>query len=129
MPSAKCQPGAEEKLVLVPRMIGAVGFPGFVRMLRWTGAWAAHDPAEPHWHLGPVAVDSHLQGKGLGSALMAEYCARLDSAKAVGYLETDKAENVKFYCGFGFQTIAEAPVLNTPNWFMRRDSGETKQMR
>jgi Acetyltransferase (GNAT) domain len=69
-----------------------------------------------------VAVDSHLQGKGLGSALMAEYCARLDGANAVGYLETDRAENVKFYRRFGFQTIAEAPVLNIPNWFMQRDS-------
>ena len=25
-----------------------------------------------------------------------------------------------FYEKFGFQTVAEAPVLDTPNWFMRR---------
>jgi hypothetical protein len=56
---------------------------------------------------------------------MVEYCTRLDGANAVGYLETDKPENVKFYRRFGFQTIAEAPVLNIPSWFMRRASSTT----
>jgi hypothetical protein len=51
---------------------------------------------------------------------MSEYCARLDRARAVGYLETDKPTNVTFYERFGFETIGSAPVLNTPNWFMRR---------
>ncbi len=87
---------------MVP-MLMAIGFLGFVRLLRWTGAWVAHGPPEPHWHLGPVAVDAHLQGKGIGRALIAEYCARLDRANAVGYLETDKTENVKFYRRFGFR--------------------------
>jgi predicted N-acetyltransferase YhbS len=79
-----------------------------------------HDLAEPHWHLGPVGVEPTLQGQGIGTALMEEYCARLDNLAAVGYLETDKAQNVAFYEKFGFRTIAEAPVLGTPNWFMRR---------
>jgi hypothetical protein len=51
---------------------------------------------------------------------MSEYCARLDRARAVGYLETDTPTNVTFYERFGFETIGSAPVLNTPNWFMRR---------
>jgi predicted N-acetyltransferase YhbS len=104
-----------------------VGFTGLARLLDWTRRWAAHDLTEPHWHLGPVAVDSHLQRKGIGSALMVEYCTRLDGANAVGYLETDKPENVKFYRRFGFQTIAEAPVLNIPSWFMRRASSPTSE--
>ena len=120
MPSTSCQPGSGEKLLLLPQMIGAVGFSGLARLVRWTERWATHDLAEPHWHLGPVAVDPHLQRKGIGTALMIEYCTRLDRANAVGYLETDKAENVKFYGRFGFQTIVQAPVLNIPNWFMRR---------
>jgi hypothetical protein len=52
--------------------------------------------------------------------LMVEYCGRLDHLAAVGYLETDKAKNVAFYEKFGFATVTEAPVLETPNWFMRR---------
>jgi GNAT superfamily N-acetyltransferase len=118
--SAECQPRAAEKVILAPRLFLAVGFIGFVRLLRWTQAWAAHDLRETHSHLGPVAVDAHMQRKGIGGALLAEYCARLDRTHTVGYLETDKAENVKFYVKFGFQTMAEARVLMTPNWFMRR---------
>ena len=82
--------------------------------------WAQHDPAEPHWHLGPVAVDAPLQARGIGSMVMSECCARLDRARAVGYLETDKPTNVTFYEKFGFETTGSALVLNTPNWFMRR---------
>jgi predicted N-acetyltransferase YhbS len=82
--------------------------------------WKKHDLSEPHWHLGPVAVDAHLQGIGIGSAMMAEYCARIDRARAAGYLETDKLVNVAFYEKFGFKTIGQTEVLNIPNWFMRR---------
>jgi predicted N-acetyltransferase YhbS len=88
-------------------------------MLQWTQSWAASDDRLAHWHLGPVAVDVHLQGEGIGSALMAEYCERLDRAKANGYLETDKAQNTRFYQRFGFQIVSEGRVLGAANWFMR----------
>jgi ribosomal protein S18 acetylase RimI-like enzyme len=116
----RCQPSATHKLTVLPRIIPAIGPAGFARVGRWMGTWAQHDLAEPHWHLGPVAVDSHLQGRGIGTLLLSEYCARLDRLNAVGYLETDKPTNVAFYEKFGFQTIGAAPVLNMPNWFMRR---------
>jgi len=41
----------------------------------------------------------------------------------MAYLETDKRENVAFYERFGFQTQAQEPVLEVPNWFMVRRSG------
>jgi len=117
-----CQPSFSEKLKLMPRMIPAVGGGTFTRVGRWMGSWARHDPKEPHWHLGPVAVDAPLQRRGIGSLLMAEYCARIDREGGIGYLETDKAGNVFFYERFGFGTVATTPVLDTPNWFMRRAS-------
>ncbi len=122
----RCQPSLIEKLTVLPRIFPAVGTGGFVRVGQWMGAWARHDLAEPHWHLGPVAVDRHLQGRGIGSLLMAEYCARLDRLNAVGYLETDRPTNVTFYERFGFQTTGEAAVLSTPNWFMRRPARSEK---
>ena len=115
-----CQPSVTEKLSVVPRLVPAVGSGAFARVRRWMSTWAQHDLREPHWHLGPVAVDAHLQGTGIGTLLMTEYCARLDRAHAVGYLETDKPSNVAFYERFGFETIGSTPVLNTPNWFMKR---------
>ena len=120
VPPGRCQPTFVENVRLLPRLIPAVGFSAFARVGVWLATWRTHDLAEPHWHLGPVAVDAHLQGRGIGTALMVEYCERLDHLVAVGYLETDKAENVGFYEKFGFETVTEAPVLETPNWFMRR---------
>ena len=90
------------------------------RLLRWLGAWARRDPQEPHWHLGPVAVEAGLQRRGIGRQMMDVFCARMDRERAAAYLETDKLENVAFYRRFGFETIAEATVLGTRNWFMRR---------
>jgi len=120
IPPGKCQPSMKDKLALLPRIVPAVGSGAFTRVGRWTATWARHDPAEPHWHLGPVAVDAHLQGKGIGTVLLNEYCSRLDAREAVGYLETDKEANVRFYERFGFVTVGRENVLEVPNWFMRR---------
>ena len=125
VPPGRCRLSVRDRLMLLPRMLQAIGFAAFRRVGRWLGAWGRQDIAEPHWHLGPVAVDRHLQGGGIGTVLMSEYCARLDSDDAVGYLETDKPQNVTFYQKFGFQTIAGAQILDTPNWFMRRPAGST----
>ena len=120
VPPGRCQPTFIENVMLLPRMIPAIGFSAFARAGRWLATWGKNDLSEPHWHLGPVAVDADLQGQGIGTALMEEYCARLDHLAAVGYLETDKPKNVAFYEKFGFKTVGEEPVLETPNWFMRR---------
>lgn len=118
-PVGTCQPTAMQRLRLTPTLVG-LGPATARRIGEWLGAWAAQDLDEPHVHLGPVAVDRHLQGTGIGSRMMEEHTARLDRAGEVGYLETDKPENVSFYARFGFEVVAEQAVLGVPNWFMRR---------
>jgi ribosomal protein S18 acetylase RimI-like enzyme len=120
LPPGRCQPSATEKITLVPRMIRALGLGGFGRLGRWLGEWSRHDLREAHWHLGPVAVDPNLQGRGIGRALMDASCGRIDRVGAASYLETDKPQNVEFYKKYGFETVEEASILGTPNWFMRR---------
>lgn len=115
-----CQPGTLEKLTVVPSVMLGHPFGTTARVLRWTGEWARRDPREPHWHLGPVAVDSHLQGQGIGSAMLASFCAQMDACGALSYLETDKRENVDFYRRFGFSVAEQAAVMGVPNWFMSR---------
>jgi len=117
-----CQPTSLEKLTVVRSVAfgNPLGTP--MRVLKWASEWARRDLAEPHWHLGPIAVDPHLQGHGIGGAMMADFCARIDDWGALSYLETDKPENVWFYQRFGFSMIAEATILGVPNWFMSRPS-------
>jgi ribosomal protein S18 acetylase RimI-like enzyme len=123
LPPGCCQPSLGERIVLVPRLIPVVGIGGFRRLGRWLGEWGRHDLPEPHWHLGPIGVDVHLQGQGFGRALLQACCSRIDGAGTAGYLETDKPQNVEFYKKHGFETVGEAPILGTPNWFMRRKKG------
>lgn len=118
-PVGRCQPSAIERLRLLPSFV-ALGPRTAARVVRWASAWARRDPDEPHVHLGPFAVDAHLQRQGIGSLIMREHCRRLDAAGEVGYLETDRPENVRFYERFGFEVIGEEPVIGVPNWFMRR---------
>lgn len=118
-PAGTCQPTTGQRLRLLPSML-ALGPRTAARVASWTSAWAAHDPDEPHVHLGPLAVDAHLQGRGIGARIMEENCRRLDTDGALGYLETDKAENVSFYERFGYEVVGEENVIGLPNWFMRR---------
>jgi ribosomal protein S18 acetylase RimI-like enzyme len=121
-PPGCCQPAFGEKASILPAVVlgNAIGVP--LRVVRWVGEWSRRDPADGHWHLGPVAVEPALQGQGIGRAMMADFCRRVDGRGAASYLETDKSENVRFYESFGYGVVAEAPVLGVANWFMLRPS-------
>lgn len=120
-PPGRCRPTMRQRLRLLP-CIARLGPATSVRVHSWTSEWMRRDLAEPHVHLGPVAVDAALQGQGLGSLVMRAHCRRLDARSQVGYLETDKEDNVTFYRRFGYEVVGEASVIGVPNWFMRRPS-------
>jgi ribosomal protein S18 acetylase RimI-like enzyme len=115
-----CQPAAAEKIRILSGLAaeGAVG--AALRVGRWAAEWGRHDPEGVHWHLGPVAVDAHLRSRGIGGAMLAAFCERMDAAGAVAYLETDKHENVGFYERYRFRADAKSSVLGMPNWYMTR---------
>lgn len=114
-----CRAGLGQ-LRMLPAIVG-LGPRTALRIAAWLRVWSGRDLEEPHDHLGPLAVDRHLQGQGIGSTLLAEHCRRLDERGTVGYLETDKPENVRFYEKQGYRVIGEAPALGMPSWFMRRE--------
>jgi ribosomal protein S18 acetylase RimI-like enzyme len=119
MPPGRCQPGLGRQLRLAPALLG-LGPRSTGRTMKWLGTWSKLDPDERHWHLGPVAVDAHLRGRGIGSKLMLAFCERMDAAGEAAYLETDKEINVRFYEKFGFEVVHQEEVLGIPNWFMTR---------
>jgi GNAT superfamily N-acetyltransferase len=114
----RCQPSAHDRLLLAPAMVTAGT--AALRAGRWLSTWAKHDPDSEHSHFGPLAVDLDVQGRGVGTLLLAAYCRQLDDTGQVAYLETDKAENVRLYERFGFVVTGEALVIGVPNWFMTR---------
>ncbi len=119
MPPGNCLPDFGQRLRLLPTLL-SVGPRVAGRTMRWMGVWEKQDPEERHWHLGPLAVDAHLQGMGVGSRLMQVFCAQMDAAREDAYLETDKPENARFYERFGFKVVGEQEVLGVTNYFMLR---------
>jgi GNAT superfamily N-acetyltransferase len=79
-----------------------------------------HDAQRRHWHLGPLAVDAHLQRMGVGTRLLQVSCARVDAAHEDAYLQTDKPENVSFCARFGFEVVGVEEVLGITNYIMLR---------
>jgi len=118
--SPNCQFSSAEKLRLLPTMVKGFGLRSAIRVGGWLSAWSKHDPAEHHVHLGPIGVSPEAQGRGIGRQLMQQFCHQLDERGAVGYLETDRPENVHFYTRSGFGVTGTASIQGVVNYFMRR---------
>jgi GNAT superfamily N-acetyltransferase len=79
-------------------------------------------PKEPHWYLATLGTEPSMQGKGIGSALLADVLARADATGVPAYLESSKETNVPFYARSGFEVIGEVRVPGSPTlWRMWRD--------
>ena len=116
----QCRPGTHEKTRILVGLLGA-GRPAIpIRVLRWAQAWARHEPPAMHWHVGPVGVTPLHQGHGIGTVLMHAVCHHIDGSAGLGYLETDRSQNVAFYERHGFVVGERESVLGVPNWFMTR---------
>jgi GNAT superfamily N-acetyltransferase len=115
-----CQPNTIEKTRVLPAAVIGNPITTPLLILNWVREGSRRDPSEPHWHLGPVAVEPSLQGQGIGTAMLNAFCAVVDSTGAHAYLETDKHENVLLYQRFGFSVVESVQVLGVPNWFMSR---------
>lgn len=120
VPPGHCRPDLREALAMLVILARGRALRHLPRIGRWLRTWARQEPGVDHWHLGPAAVDRARQGEGIGSLLMAAVCERLDREQGVGYLETDKPENVRLYRRGGFEVVAERQVLGVRNWFMLR---------
>lgn len=116
----QCQPSLPQAW----RMLKLLWHAGLLHRLPaiswWLSQWHREDPNVAHWHLGPAAVWPSQQGLGIGSQLLNAACEHLDAAHAIGYLETDKADNVRLYRRGGFAIHRKRQILGVTNWFMLR---------
>ena len=69
---------------------------------------------EPHWYLPLIAADPARQGEGLGTALMAAACRRIDADGRPAYLESSNPRNIPLYERFGFERIGEIRTETSP---------------
>lgn len=117
--SPYCLPAPEEIPNAAATLLKPLGeaVPKFVQ---WFARWCHLDPQEPHVHLGPIGVAPGMQRQGIGTALMNRYIEQLEQESAMGYLETDRPENVEFYKKFGFVVNHKEIVIGAPTWYMWR---------
>ena len=90
------------------------------RKLEWLREWSIKDPADQHWHLGPIGVLPSYRRLGVGSRFMELFCMEVDKCFAKAYLETDLDENVLFYKKFGFELDSESSIFGVKNRYMVR---------
>jgi GNAT superfamily N-acetyltransferase len=114
-----CLPAPEEIPTGAATLLKPLG-EAVPKFIQWFARWCHLDPQEPHIHLGPIGVIPGSQRQGIGTALMNRYIDGLEEERSVGYLETDRVENVQFYKKFGFVVKHEEVVIGTPTWYMSR---------
>ena len=73
-----------------------------------------HHPEEPHWYLSMIGVDPARQGRGLGSALLAQTLAIVDADRLPAYLESSNPRNTPLYERFGFEVIGQIQPADFP---------------
>ncbi len=112
--------GALSNLVTAARMAWAAGsaFGRVARMGQETLHWHPH---EPHWYLAMLGTIPEAQGRGIGSALLADTLAQCDREGTLAYLESSKESNIPFYERHGFRVDGEISPPDCPTlWAMTR---------
>ncbi len=78
-------------------------------------------PTEPHWYLATLGTHPSVQGRGIGSSLLAPVLALCDAEGTPAYLESSKERNVPFYRRHGFEVVGELQFGESPPiWRMWR---------
>jgi ribosomal protein S18 acetylase RimI-like enzyme len=125
-PPGSCRPKLLELVGMLPSLVVGNRPDTILRVKSWVDEWERRDLCEPHWHLGPVAVDPGFRAQGIGTAILTAFCSRMNDFSTVSYLETDKYTNVRLYRKLGFDIVGEAAVLGVPTWFMRRPASASR---
>ena len=57
-----------------------------------------------------IGVRPECQGQGHGRRMLGALCRQAEQEGRAVYLETQTADNVRWYQGFGFQVLKEIPL-------------------
>jgi len=122
-PPSKPRPGMRELLHVFPLLRELLPLSHMREALKALFVVESHRPKVPHWYLATLGAEPTLQGRGIGTALMAPVLDRADANGEPAYLESSKARNVPFYARFGFEVTKELKAVEgaPPIWIMWRE--------
>ena len=69
------------------------------------------EQSPPHWYLGYLGTRSDRQGEGLGTQMLREVLAGLDTSALPAYLESSNERNLPLYERNGFRVVGELQAL------------------
>lgn len=98
---------------VAPAVLAAFGS-SIVRLLRLLVRVERAHLRQPHYYLFAIGADPAMQGRGVGSALLAPMLARCDAERLPAYLESSNPANVPFYRRHGFVTTGELALDGGP---------------
>ncbi|MGH3672506.1 MAG: GNAT family N-acetyltransferase [Pseudonocardiaceae bacterium] len=102
--------------------LGRVAFGRFLHLEQRLEEQRGCDVVQPHWYLLLLAVDPHLQGRGIGGRLMVSVLEKAQADRCPIYLQTFHERNLAFYQRHGFRVISQTALIHglTPCWGMIR---------
>jgi ribosomal protein S18 acetylase RimI-like enzyme len=106
---------------MLPTLLKVSGLGGMKRSIAAFAQAETLHPKEPHYYLLAIGVDPSMQGKGVGSSLLAPMAERLDREGIGAYLESSKERNLPLYERFGFKVTNPFDLKDGPRiWPMWR---------
>jgi ribosomal protein S18 acetylase RimI-like enzyme len=121
-PPGRWQLSRRQQLRLLPPLVRFLGLrtASILGGLECMEARHPHDP--PHWYLFILGTEQAAQGRGLGSALLAQVLARVDADGPSAYLESSNERNIALYGRHGFEMTNEVAIPGGPRiWPMWRE--------
>ena len=115
-----CQLGAFDRLGFGKAVASAVSIGFSMTLQRMMSDLALRDPQVRHFHLGPVGVEPSCQRQGVGTALMQEFCRRVDVAHEICAAETDRKASIPFLARSGFKEMTSAAIGGVSHAFLVR---------
>lgn len=111
-PPGKWRLGVLQQLLLIPQMVKTTTWRRLPTVMSGINAVEKNHPHEPHYYLLALGVEPALQGRSLGTQLMAPVLERCDRERVPAYLESSKEKNVPLYERNGFKVTEELVVPN-----------------
>lgn len=105
------------------RVVSAFG-QGLGAAARWGEAFEAllaRRPTDAHWYLSLLGVRPDRRGRGIGTALLAAWLARVDAASGAAWLETDEPRTLALYRRAGFEVRGALELFSVPIWLLGRE--------